>query len=146
MKRHTIPYRTPALASSIGWQGRTTYPLELENTMTATLTKPAKVKLAHIDTLAQQLADARAQRKLWESKEADLAEKLLAAHEAGVAPTKFATAGWSFTFQEGRQTVQYPEVTLAQIKDLQAAAVVAGQTTIKVGRPFYKIVPAKEEA
>ena len=114
--------------------------------MTATLTKPGKVKLAHIDVLALQLADARAQRKLWEDKEAALVEKLVQAHEAGVAPTKFTSNGWSFTFQTGRQTVQYPDAVAAEIKFIQAAAVEAGITTIKIGKPFWKIVPAKEES
>jgi hypothetical protein len=113
--------------------------------MTATLTKPGKVKLAHIDVLALQLADARAQKKLWESKEAELSEKLIEAHAAGVAPTKFVSHGWNFSYQDGRETVVYPEAVTAQIKDLQAAAVVAGITTIKLTKPSWRITPAKEE-
>jgi hypothetical protein len=112
--------------------------------MTATATRP-RPKLAHIDTLAQQLADARAQKKLWESREAELSEKLIEAHSAGVVPTKFKTAGWSFSFQLGRETVVYPEAVTAQIKDIQAAAVVAGITTIKLTKPSWRITPAKDE-
>ena len=113
--------------------------------MTATLTKPGKVKLAHIDALALQLADARAQRKLWEEKEAALVEKLVQAHQAGVAPTKFTSHGWSFCFQEGRQTVVYPGNVTRAIKALQAQAVEAGITETRIGKPFWKVMPAKEE-
>jgi hypothetical protein len=114
--------------------------------MTATIARPAKVKLPHIEALAARLADARAQRKLWEDKEAELLEQLIEAHTAGVAPTKFVAAGWSFLFQAGRQTVQYPETVTAEIKFIQSAAVEAGITTTKIGKPFWKITPAKEEA
>jgi hypothetical protein len=100
--------------------------------------------LAHIESLAAKLADAREQRKMWETKEAALVEQLVAAHEAGVAPTKFATGGWSFTFQEGRKTVVYPEAVISAVKALQAQAVEAGITETKVGSPFWRISPAKE--
>jgi hypothetical protein len=113
--------------------------------MTATLTKPAKRPVAHVDQLAQQLADARNQRKAWEQKEAELVEKLVAAHAAGVAPTKFTSHGWSFCFQEGRKTVVYPEAVTSAVKALQAQAVEAGITETRIGSPFWKIVPAKEE-
>jgi hypothetical protein len=112
--------------------------------MTATLTKPAKKPVSHIDVLAQQFADARAQRKLWEEKEAALAEKLIQAHDAGVAPTKFVSHGWSFCYQTGRATVVYPDNVTKAVKALQAQAVEAGITETKIGKPFWKIVPAKE--
>lgn len=113
--------------------------------MTATIARPAKKPVLHIDQLAQDLADARDQRKAWEAKEAALVEKLVAAHAAGVAPTKFTSHGWSFTFQEGRQTIVYPEAVTSAVKALQAQAVEAGITTTKVGSPFWRITPTKEE-
>jgi hypothetical protein len=112
--------------------------------MTATLTKPGKVKLPHIDQLAAQLADAREQRKMWETREAALVEQLCSAHAAGVAPSRFATHGWSFCYQTGRATVVYPDNVTKAVKALQAQAVEAGITETKIGKPFWKIVPAKE--
>ena len=113
--------------------------------MTATIARTAKKKpVAHVDQLAADLADARNERKKWEQREAELAEKLLAAHSAGIVPTKFATHGWSFVLQSGRETVVYPEPTLAAIKDLQAEAITAGQTTVRVGSPFWRVTAAKE--
>ena len=115
--------------------------------MTATLTRTAKKKpVLHIEALAAKLADARYERRRWEEEEARLAALLLEAHDAGVAPTKFTIPGWSFLLQAGRQTVQYPEAVLAEIKDLQAAAVVAGLTTVREGKPFWRVTPAKDEA
>lgn len=115
--------------------------------MTATATRPVAKKkpVTHIEQLAAQLADARNERKKWEQREAELAEKLLAAHTAGVAPTKFVTHGWSFVFQEGRKTVIYPAPVLAEIKFIQEAAVEAGVTEIKQGSPFWRITAQKEE-
>lgn len=110
--------------------------------MTATLTRKP---VAHVEKLAMALADARAQRKLWEDKEAQLLEQLLAAHQAGIVPTRFVSAGWSFLLQDGRKTVIYPEPVVAAVKALQAQAVEAGITTTKQGSPFWRITPAKEE-
>jgi hypothetical protein len=113
---------------------------------TATLTKPARKPVLHIEALAAKLAAARYERRRWEEEEARIAALLIEAHDAGVAPTKFTISGWSFLLQAGRQTVQYPEATLAQIKDLQAAAVAAGTTTTKQGAPFWRVTAIKEEA
>jgi len=113
--------------------------------MTATLTRTAKKPVTHIEQLAAKLADARAQRKLWQDKEDALVEQLVAAHTAGVAPTKFVAHGWSFCFQEGRQTVVYPDNVTKAVKALQQQAVEAGITETKIGKPFWKVVPAKED-
>jgi hypothetical protein len=113
--------------------------------MTATIARPAKGKLPHIEQLAAKLADARVQRKMWEIREAALVDQLVAAHAAGVALTKFTSQGWSFTFQEGRTTIVYPEPVVAAVKALQAQAVEAGITTARIGKPFWKVLPAKEE-
>ena len=113
--------------------------------MTATITRTTKKPVVqHIEALAAKLADARAQKKRWEALEAELSEKLIEAHTAGVVPTKFKASGWSFSFQEGRQTVQFPPEVAAEIKFIQAAAVEAGITTVKVGNPFWRITPVKE--
>jgi hypothetical protein len=113
--------------------------------MTATLTRTAKKPVTHIEQLAAKLADARDQRKAWEQKEAELVEQLVAAHTAGVAPTKFVTHGWSFTFQEGRKTIVYPPAVTEAVKALQAQAVDAGITETRIGKPFWKVTPSKED-
>lgn len=113
--------------------------------MTATLTRAAKKPVTHIEQLAAKLADARAQRKLWQGKEDALVEQLVAAHTAGVAPTKFTASGWSFTFQEGRKTIIYPSAVTEAVKALQQQAVEQGITETKIGSPFWRISPAKED-
>jgi hypothetical protein len=120
--------------------------LVLENTMTATITRPAKVKLPHIEQLAAKLADARNERKKWEQREAELAEQLIQAHQAGIVPTKFQADGWSFLLQEGRKTVIYPAPVLAEIKFIQEAAIASGATETRIGSSFWRITAQKEEA
>jgi hypothetical protein len=112
--------------------------------MTATTTRP-RPKLAHIESLAAKLADAREQRKAWERKEAELVKKLVQAHQAGVAPTKFTTHGWNFSYQNGRETITYLSAVRAKIQKIQEDAKADGQYTVNIGEPFWKIVPAKED-
>jgi hypothetical protein len=111
--------------------------------MTATIARP-RPKLAHIEGLAAKLADARSQRKQWEAVEAELSKKLVEAHTAGVAATKFTTHGWNFSYQGGRKTVVYLSAVKAKIQKIQDDAKADGQYTVNVGEPSWKIVPAKE--
>jgi hypothetical protein len=96
------------------------------------------------DRLAEAMADATAQLKLWTDRRAQLAEQLLAAHAAGDVPTKFEAAGCKFSLQQGRQTVVYPEWLTTKIKEMQGSAIVAGTTTSKFGKPYWTVTPAKE--
>ena len=96
------------------------------------------------DKLAEAMADATAQLKLWTDRRAQLAEQLLAAHAAGDVPTKFSAAGCKFSLQQGKQTVQYPDDTIKQIEAVKDAAVLLGTTTVKIGKPYWTVTPAKE--
>lgn len=97
-----------------------------------------------IGIIAAHLADARAQRKLWEDRETELLKALTESHLAGDCPTKFEAAGFSFVLQDGRKTVTFTEEVTAEIKAIQAAAIADGLSTTKQGQPFWRLSALKD--
>jgi hypothetical protein len=96
------------------------------------------------DKLAEAMADATAQLKLWTDRRAQLAEQLLAAHAAGDVPTKFEAAGCTFQLQQGRKTVIYPPSVEAEVKMIQSIAQEAGLCSEKQGVAFWRVTFTKK--
>jgi hypothetical protein len=96
------------------------------------------------DKLAEAMADATAQLKLWTDRRAQLAEKLTFAHAAGDVPTKFEAAGCTFQLQQGRKTIAYPPSVDAEVKMIQSIAQEAGLCSEKQGAAFWRVTPVKD--
>jgi hypothetical protein len=89
--------------------------------------------------LAQQLIEAQAALKQWESYCDSLKAQLTQLHNEGTVPTEILVPGYSIKLTPGRVTVVLEDEVKARIADIQEEAIKEGKGFRKQGDPFWVV-------
>ena len=102
-----------------------------------TTTTPSLLQVQQAHDLIAQAAEAANAVKQWEAHLKGIKEQLLALHSAGIVPSEFIEAGFTFKLQQGRTSIVLDPATKAAVADLQAQALADGKAVTKQGAAFW---------
>ena len=109
-----------------------------------TTTTPSLLQASQAHSLIAQAAEAAQAVKAWEAHLKGIKEQLLALHAAGIVPSEFIEAGFTFKLQQGRTSIVLDNEVKAQIAELQQAALAEGRAIKKQGQPFWSLKETAE--